>query len=417
MCTRQTIHGFWLLMVVLFCMNQSQAVAIRNSELSNLGTPLAELTSQVKCDGVTDDTQAINKVLLSTQKTTIYLPSGNCLYAGGGILKDGVTLQGAGRNATTLIMISPSHTGITVAGYGSGIRGIGFRAGVVQTSGSYVILSGVETFLDDFYMDGDYNGVLMTGNVARIRHGRFQDGAKGSIRIRAEGGDNSQMIDDVLMGAQTPQISFAGIRVRNSSALIIRDTSVIQQGIGLLIDPHTDNKSTATDTGSVYSLWVHDSFFDNSSGEGIKIAPTGNASVVRSRFSNNWTSSSEKDGFLIENKGVGTVSGIQILGNHSLLNQGNGIRLQGKMEDINIDNNLIAQNAIGIKADLISGLRITNSTIGKGGGINGNKQGLVIGSQVDKLLIQGNDVTNNSLPSVIDNGNNSIIKDNFGLMN
>lgn len=368
----------------------------------------------VKCDGVTDDTKAINRALATTKYQTLVFPAGNCFYQGGGVIQDGTTLVGQGRNATSFLMTRPNAVGFVVSGYQSGMRSIAMRANTPQTGGSYIILSGVESTLEDFLIDGDYNGVLMTGNVARIRHGRFQNGAKNAIRIRAEGGDNSQMIDDVLMGAQHPQISYAGIRVRNSSALIISNTSVIQQGIGLLVDPYTSLQSQKTDAGSVFSLLVHDSFFDNSSDEGIKIAPTGNASVVRSRFSNNWTSSSDKDGFLINNQGTGLISGIQILGNHALLNQGNGITLTGKMEDISIDNNIIAENNVGIQADSVNGLRITNSTIGKGGGVSGNKkQGIVIGNQGDKLLIQGNDITGNNLYLVIPNLKNQIIKDNF----
>lgn len=371
----------------------------------------------IKCDGVSDDTLSINNALKTINHQILMLPEGSCLYRGGGILNDGVTLLGAGRHATKIFMLTPNAIGFTAFGYGSGIRSLGFNAKVPQTGGSYVILAGTESFLDDFYMDGDFNGVLMTGSVARIRHGRFQDGAKNAIRIRAEGGDNSQMIEDVLMGAQQPQIAKAGIRVRNSSALMIKNSSVIQQGTGLLIDPYSNTQGRASDAGSVFSLWVDNCFFDNSSGDGIKISPTGNAHVVRSRFSNNWTSSSEENGININNQGTGTISGIQILGNHSLLNKKSGIKLTGSLQDISIDNNLIGENNIGIAAEgNIEGLRISNSSIGLAGGVQPNhEQGISIDSQVTRVIVVNNDITGNGKDSDI-LSKQAIIKNNFGII-
>ena len=392
--------------------------ALSSQQVSAFSQGVIATDYQVTCDGKTDDTQAINTLLNLVQKQTIYFPAGDCLYQGGGLLKDGVTLQGMGKNATKIVFTTPNSVGFNVNGYGAGIRSMGFIANTPQTAGSYVVLSGIESFLEDFFMTGDYNGVLMTGNVARIRHGRFQDGASNAIRIRAEGGDNSQMIDDILMGAQSPQVSQAGIRVRNSSALIIRDTSVIQQGIGLLIDPYTDNKGSASDAGSVYSLIVHDSFFDSSNGDGIKIAPTENANVVRSRFSGNWTSSADGNGISISNKGSGVISGIQILGNHALLNKKAGILLDGKLQDISIDNALIGENTVGIVAQgNIDGLRITNSTIGIGAGIKPNaQQGIMIDSYPKRIIIANNDISGNGQPTKIEIKEQINIKNNIGII-
>lgn len=407
---RFTLSVFIILLsgqVISACAAQSYPVAVQAADFN------------VKCDGITDDTQAINQLLFNNSQTTIQLPSGDCLYRGGGTLNEGTTLQGMGRNATHISMISSQSNGITAAGYGSGIRSIGFRAKVTQTGGSYVILSGSESFIEDFHMDGDFNGILMTGNVARIRHGRFQDGAKDAIRIRAEGGDNSQVIDDVLMGAQHPQVVKAGIRVRNNAALIISNTSIIQQGIGLLVDPYAKQAQGQSDTGSVYSLWVHDSFFDNSLGEGVKIQPTGDASVVRSRFSNVWVGSSAKDGILIDNQSTGMVSGIQLLSIHALLNKKSGIALQGNLEDISIDNSLISENNRGINVDAsINGLRITNSTIGKGAGLSANReQGINETGKAKNMLVSGNILLENGQPSVIKSQKNNgiMIKNNIGL--
>lgn len=384
---------------------------------SHRGDAVLATTYGVKCDGVADDTNAINNALTQSSGRELRFPAGTCLYRGGGVVQEGSVLVGAGRNATVIRATTPSAVLFKMYGMGSGMRGFKFNAAVTQTGGSYVHLMGQESFIEDFYMTGDYNGILMTGSVSRIRHGRFQDGAPGAIRIRAEGGDNSQMIDDVLMGAQQPQVSHAGIRVRNSAALIISNTSVIQQGIGLLVDPYTGDPG-ASDAGGVYSLTVHNSFFDNSAENGIRIAPSGNAAVVRARFTSVWASSSGADGVLILNSGYGAVSGIHFVSPHLMLNGGSGISTGGSIADVSIDGGEIVKNAHGAWFNSgLDGVRITNATIGAGAGEGGNSgAGVVISRGVDHVILSNNDVRGNGTALVNDNpGSSQRFSNNFGI--
>ncbi|MDP9973274.1 hypothetical protein J2W39_004521 [Variovorax paradoxus] len=383
---------------------------------NTIGNAINVTTFGVQCNGTADDTGAINTALSTAGGRTLIFPAGVCRYSGGGVLSNGTTIVGAGRNATVIRATTSNATLFNVGGYGAGIRSIKFNAAVPQTGGSYVVLSGPESFIEDFFMTGDYNGILMTGNVARIRHGRFQDGAPGAIRIRAEGGDNSQLIDDVLMGAQQPQVSFAGIRVRNSAALIISNTSVIQQGTGLLIDPYSSTLGGATDAGMVASLWVHHCFFDNSSGSGIAINATGSGSVVRSRFDSVWAGSSGSDGVRIVNNGSGTVSGIHFTSPHFLLNAGSGITTGGTVSDVSITGGEIGANSFGAYFNPgLTSVRITDSRIGNGAGVGGNSgAGVVISSGVDYVILSNNDLRGNG--SAIANPSsspNQLITNNF----
>lgn len=370
----------------------------------------------VKCDSGTNDTTAINTALAAANGKSLVFPAGVCIYAGGGTLGNGTVVVGAGRNATIFRASTATGTLFTVSGYGAGLRSVGFAAGVTQTGGSYVVLSGPESFIDDFTMAGDFNGILMTGNVARIRHGRFGDGAAGAIRIRAEGGDNSQLIDDVLMGAQLPQVVSAGIRVRNSSALIISNTSVIQQGHALLIDPYTATQSAATDAGGVFSLWVHHCFFDNSGGNAIRIVPTGTASVVRSRFDNVWASSSKLDGVFINNGGTGVLSGIHFTSPHLMLNGGSGLTTGGTVTDLSILGGIVANNSQGLYFNSgLSGVHVSGVTAGAGGGLPGNtNNGIVISAGVDNSVIVGNDLRGNGTALSNAGGSNQLIDNNLG---
>lgn len=372
-------------------------------------------------DGIADDTVAINAAILyaSSRKLKVSVPSGSYLYGGSADLSDGVILQGAGRNATTILARDAAAPYLIKAlGEGSGISHIRFEANVTQTGGRYVELIGPESFIEEFYMDGDFNGVYMTGSVSRIRHGRFQDGASGAIRIISEGGDNSQLIDDVLMGAQSPQLSSAGIRVRNSSALIISNTSVIQQGDALLIDPSQSTQDANPANGNVYSLFVNNCFFDNSGNSGIKIAPTGDASVLRCRFSNVWCGSSAQDGVIISNAGTGVVSGIAFNSLHAFLNGGAGITTgTGTIQDIEINGGTFSQNSFGAYIEGVNKLKITNATIGASSGLVGNTSaGVFLGSGVSDIVVANNIILGNGGVSISDSSTTSskVIRDNVG---
>jgi len=377
-------------------------------------------------DGVTDDTAAINNALaaVSTTAQSVYFPAGTYLYDGGGLLDTGVVIYGDGRDATIIksaLATPTSNYLFKASGVGSGIRAMKFDANVTQIGGSYVWLSGPESFINDFHMNGDYNGILMTGSVSRIRHGRFQDGASGATRIRAEGGDNSQLIDDVLMGAQSPQVSFAGIRVRNSAALIISNTSVIQQGHNLLIDPNTATQSSNTADGSVFSMYVNNCFFDNASGNAIRINPTGTAAVVRCRFANCWAGSSASDGIYIVNGGSGYLQGLYFDSCHAVLNgtggSGSGLTIGGNVSDVSINGGLFANNTDGIWfGSGCTNSKVCNATVGQGGGLSGNSaNGITLDTGTTNITVVGNQVIGNTSSGVVAAGTTVayVISDNF----
>jgi hypothetical protein len=371
----------------------------------------------VKCDGATDDTAAINTALNAVTGKHLYFPAGICLYSGGGTLGVGTVVEGAGRNATTFVSTLASPTSgylFNVFNYGAGITNVGFTANVTQTAGSYVVLAGPESFIDNFAMNNDFNGIRMTGNVARIRHGRMQSGAPGATRIYAGGGDNSQIIDDVLIGAQTNQVSRAGIEVQNSSALMITNTSVINQTINLLVDP-TDT------TLNVYSLYVQNCFFDFAQNENIKIAATGTGSVVRSRFSNVWAGESiASNGVTIINNGTGIIQGLHFQDLHAVLNNGSGVTTGGIVSDLEFNGGEYGQNLQGLYFNTgASSITVSNAHIGNGAGLQPNTNGIVLKNGVSNFTLTGNIITGNTLNQVVDETGSvaKVILGNIGVNN
>lgn len=373
-------------------------------------------------DGVTNDTAAINAALAYTytRSKALYFPAGIYLYDGSGELGNGNVMYGDGRNATFIRSRLASPTDgylIRALGVGSGIRGIRFDAAVAQTAGCYVWLSGPESFIEDFYMTGDFNGVWMTGNVSRIRHGRFQDAAAGAIRIKAEGGDNSQIIDDVLMGAQTPaNIATAGIRVRNSSALMITNTSVIQMGVGLMIDPYSNvagSNTVDTDKGNVFSLYANNCFFDNCT-RALAVNPTATGGVYRCRFSNCWFSSSTLDGIYLAGNAI---HGMHFESCHVVLNVGAGVTTGLGCQDIRFNGGLFANNQHGFYLNNgFSKFSVTGAVIGSGGGLNGNTaNGIALPTGMDYVTITGNTIAGNATGIVDSSATaNKVIFNNVG---
>jgi hypothetical protein len=179
---------------------------------------------------------------------------------------------------------------------------------------------------------------------------------------------------------------------------------MIQEGVGLLIDPYTSTTGIATDAGGVYSLNVSDSFFDNSNPNGIRINPSGTASVVRVRFDKVWSSSSGADGTLISNSGTGAISGIYFNNHHALLNIGSGISTAGAISDVKVIGGGFSQNAYGIFcASGLTKLVVNGATIGAGNGLTGNSQyGLALSTGVSDFNITGNLVEGNTVGQVSD---------------
>jgi hypothetical protein len=365
-----------------------------------------------------DNTAAITAALAAANGRDIVFPPGVLLYDGGGFIDLGTTIIGAGRHATIFRsrLASPTLGYLfKAAGKGSGLRGVGFDSDVAQTAGCYVWLAGTESFIADFAMAEDFNGVLMTGVAARTRNGRFTDGVASAIRIRAEGGDTSQIIDDVLMGAESsPNIATAGIRVRNSSALMVINSSVIQQGTGLLIDPYSSTGGTG-DSGSVFSLYTNNCFFDNNT-RALRVVPSGTGGVYRCRAANSWFSSSTSDGITLTGT---TINGFHFESCHALLNGGSGVTTGTGCVDIKFLGGEYCQNAFGFYLGAaFNGLSIIGATIGAGAGVTGNTNaGIAFADTAfDYATVLGNEIRGNggSAISGFPTGSNNLIFGNPG---
>lgn len=358
-----------------------------------------------------DCTAAIDASITANPNSIVYFPPGIYNYNGA---KDcgNTILQGAGRLLSQLRITSTTQQSFYFSGTRSGIRGMGIIAGATQTAGSFLRLGGIETFIEDFYINGDFNGVLMNGVGCRIRHGKFQDAATGAIRVRCEGGDTSQMIEDVIMGAQSPpNIAAAGIRIRNNSSLMIKNTQVITMTNGLLIDPTSSAEN-------VLSLFVDTCFFDNCT-NGIVITPSSTAKVARLYFTNVWTSSGATGTQL--SGPAASINGVTFTNLQCNLNSSGGVTTGTGITNLKfIGGNVSQTTGYGMLFNaIISRLEVKNMVIGPGDNFTGNTQyGIGFGVTGNtNINITGNYVAGNTVGGILNAsfcGAGSIIRDNTG---
>lgn len=87
--------------------------AVKNNVASWFSDTLDVRTYGAKCDGTTDDASAINSAVIAAKSgNVIKLPAGTCTINSPIVLnKTNLTLQGAGKNATTLVNTSTSSSG------------------------------------------------------------------------------------------------------------------------------------------------------------------------------------------------------------------------------------------------------------------------------------------------------------------
>lgn len=195
----------------------------------------------------------------------------------------------------------------------------------------------------------------------------------------------------MVIGADSPNQSLAGIRVRYNAALVVSNTSVIEQGVGMLIDPPTGQW--------VSGVYVHDSFFDNNKNQNLKINPTGTGSVTRIRFASTWFGSSHTaDGVLISNGGSGALDGVHFIDPQIVLNVGSGLSTTGTVTDILVMGGTIGGNAHGLYFNSgASKINVIGASIGAYGGLSGNTgSGVVALSGVTNLNLIGNQLAGNT---------------------
>lgn len=359
-------------------------------------------------NGTTDDTAAIKAACAALNTAgggTLYFPQGTYLYTSTVFTNvlSGVTLKGANKYGSTITTNNVGANMFYVAGSGAKIENLGFTSTVTNTSGTFLNVNGTANVVDDVYIAGDFNGILLGGVAAKLSKLVFGTGASGSTRIIVNSGDSSNMISDVTMLAQSAPFPLAGIQLQNVTAIKLSEIDILTQGTGLLINPGNGQ--------AVNDVNVVNCFFDSGT-IGCSIQPTGTGSVSRVEMVNSWTGDSSNNGILINNLGTGIVSGITFINHQSAVCGQNGALISGTCTGISFIGGDYSQNSVnGINANHTGDVKIIGINAGNYAGFSGNTNyGIILSATLTNVICNSNSLLGNTAGSLLDNSSGSIAK-------
>ena len=381
--------------------------------------------------GATDSSngvQAAINAVCNAGGGTLYFPAGT--YKIGtqiaNITCQGLYIAGAGIFNTT---ITSPNTTINLLPFNAvanqGIRDVTLTFSGTQTAGCALCVTGVQNFTADrLKITNAFQGVNISGGVIQyytdleIRNTVAATG----VDIYVTGLGNDQFFKNIVTDHPSASQPLACMRINSTNALWLDAFDGIHCGTGLLLDPQA-----ATDY--ISWLFVSNSAFDTSSGDGIKLAPANASAVIKgATFVNSWSSTNSLMG--VDIAGVGVVDGVRFVGHRSFNNGQSGYFLNAanaaNMKNVEFNDSDASGNSQSSSGTYsgfdigggISGFSITNSHSGQQAQFgNTQSRGIIVNpGSSNNYVLMGNDVRGNINNSIYDGGTgtNKIIKGNLG---
>jgi hypothetical protein len=363
--------------------------------------------------GSSSSTTAISNAITAANTAggkTVFFPAGHYLYTASAAISvgNGITLLGESPISSVIITNNAASNIFDLSGYGARIQTLGFQSNTTQTSGTFITLSGAESSINDFRIQNDFNGILVTGPIASIENGVFAQSSSGGKRIIFRCGDSAPSLSNIVFEAQTSNFPAAGLSLQNCASLYAYNLEIITQGTALEIIPGT---------GQSVSGCVFDGcFFDTSSTDCV-IQPTGTGLVLRNTFTNTWSggSTTSYGGITVIQSGSTIISGLYFINHTSVFNINGaaaGISLNGSISDVRILGGLYANNGnAGIYAAHTGDISIIGAGLGALAGFAGNgTYGIVFGPNVTSIICSNNYMIGNTSGDITDTSSSTIPK-------
>ena len=273
--------------------------------------------------------------------------------------------------------------------------------------------------LDLIKFDFMFNAVYVQGYSVILNFNRLfiiNTIAASGTGIYINGG-NDHYITNCLMDNPLGSEPYSGIRIRQSGATWIDNTSVLHARFGLVIDPQAGERVTW--------LFVMNSAFDLCSENGIMInGATATSTILGATFIGTWSSSCTQEGVELLGVAGSNMDGISFIGHRAYTNGTHGIAINYginlKVESCSVSGNSTTASDTSSGISVAAGItkfEILNNRSGlHSGQANTQKYGIQIESGAsNNYTIMGNNVINNVSGGIFDSGTGTskIVKDNL----
>ncbi|WP_240156830.1 glycoside hydrolase family 55 protein [Burkholderia sp. Ap-962] len=384
-----------------------------------------------RCNGVADDTAAINAALTYVGNRgpgTVRMSNKTapCMISGTLTIPAGVTLSGShGQSAGIAALLPNINPLIALTGNGSALRGTYINAavsGTANTSGTAIAMSDVVGgVIDDVYLQGPFIGVDLNGNQPLLSNSIINGiSGTGSIGIRVGLLTNSANTVDArilhtTVVSATASPADANLVVLDAGGLIMESSDLILAKIGTLIAPGANQHVLWTSFSNTY-------VGDTNTQYALKIDTASSSATVYGLQCNGcWTSSAGLDNILVTNTAGGGIAGLYFIGLRNYSSHGNGAHLHAG-SNIAFDSSHFCGNSNGganiIVDAAITGLAIRNSDLGAGcGGLFSTTPSfaILLGALTTQAVITGNDLTGPTNAFGGSPAGNSVVANNIGL--
>lgn len=341
----------------------------------------------------------------------VYIPPGNYIVAAKLTYSAGnSTLRGAGKNAAKFIIPvgQPSIDVLEVTGGTVVVDGIGFFAAGTRTGGAYVIMTGSDITLTNFFMSGGYIGVKMVGGNGMVDHGTLSNFVPATgVGIWVESLGAQHKIGSFITMSQdvaSPQ-PLAGLRITSTQDVSVGAAGFLRAGTGVLINPGNGQV--------VASPTFFGTQCDNCTVRGFDATPVGTGAVISLRAVALWASSTATN----ENIRIGArVFGADFIDTHCFLGAV-GIAVVGGT-DIHFNGGEIAQ-CVGAAMTVAAGVvhfSVIAMAIGAVNNFTANGSGIVVAVGASDFYILTLITFRGQASAVTDGGTgvNKIVANNLG---
>jgi Pectate lyase superfamily protein len=305
--------------------------------------------------------------------------------------------------ATTITLVNPTVNGLAVNSANVTITDMSFNAIPQSQTGAFVSVAAKTQYftIQRFYMTNYITGIYCENSYpVEICSGSFASGVVGrccAIQILNGGPFIHNITVDMTQGPVSPQ-GGTGISISATPGKVacatIGDCQFIHAGNAI--------QAVAGPGAQIQALFVHDCLLDTCNA-GVVLSANG-GQILWSKFSNDWISSMQSAGVIMETSSGGFVRGTDFTNDTICNNRWIGILAQDSgvhsfsIQGCNIAFNQAAGVFIGRNVD---DFKIQNSTIGWWSTFAGNGAGVIMAGGNEEFLVSGNDFTGNAAAGLV----------------